>query len=111
MLPHRKVLKNAYTRAAETTGTNFTVLEGFSRDVDDNTVIGEFKLQNLQEFPDKSPLEIEFDLDENGLLKVNVKDVRTGVGIEEAMQVGNVEFTPDKLWKQKELVDSLFAFV
>ena len=111
MLPHRKVLKNAYTRAAKTTGTKFTVLEGFSRNVDDNTVIGEFSLQQLQEFPDKSPLEIEFDLDENGLLKVNVKDVRTGVGIEEAMQVGDVEFTPDKLWEQKELVDSMFALV
>ncbi len=67
------------TAAPYQTSVDIHVLQGERAMAADNRTIGKFKLKGIERAPAGVPqIEVSFDIDTNGILKVSAKDLRTG---------------------------------
>ena len=67
------------TAADGQTAVGVKVLQGESKLASDNKLIGDFLLTGIRKAPRGVPqIEVEFDMDANGILNVSAKDLNTG---------------------------------
>ncbi len=63
------------------------VYQGENQDAEQNTLIGEFKIEGLRKAPAGDPIVMRFDLDLNGILKVTATEKATG--LEKTIRIEN----------------------
>lgn len=78
--PIPATIKKIFTTPADNqTAVPINVLEGESREAGDNRPIGVFRLTGIRRAPRGLPrIEVSFDIDANGILKVSATDLDTG---------------------------------
>ena len=72
--------KNVFSTAADNqTAVTIQVFQGERKMAKDNRLLGQFNLEGIPAAPRGVPqIEVKFDIDQNGILNVNAKDLGTG---------------------------------
>jgi len=85
------------------------VFQGEDPDALNNTEIGEFKIEDLQNVPAGNVITVTLELDLNGILHVSAREKATGK--EKAITISNAisRFEPETLVGAKQRIDGLFG--
>ena len=85
------------------------VYQGENQDAEQNTLIGEFKIEGLRKAPAGDPIVMRFDLNLDGILKVTATEKATG--LEKTIRIENAmkRMDSDQITSARNKVVSLFG--
>ena len=90
------------TAQAYQTSVEINVLQGERQFARDNTLLGQFRLKGIKRAPAGVPqIEVTFDIDANGIVKVSAKDLNTG-------KYNDITITANNKLSEEEIQRAIF---
>jgi molecular chaperone DnaK len=84
------------------------ILEGDSDFAADNDTLGSFILENIEDAPAGVPeFDITFNIDENGILSAEARDLETGSEADHTLEIGLDEVETDQAIERKENIPAM----